>query len=117
MKITDIKVHPLVAPLERPFWMSLEPYTAASELVVEVFADEGLVGIGEVHGKPMPRIAALLTGPLLEFVRGRDPLETEAIWQDVFRLTHTRRIASLTPDGGQGHFGGGSYPQVMSALA
>lgn len=117
MKIADIRVYPLVAPLARPFWMSLEPYTAASELVVEVFTDDGLAGIGEVHGKPMPQIAALLTGPLLELVRGRDPLETEAIWLDVFRLTHTRQISRLTPAGGQGHFGGGSYPQVMSALA
>jgi L-alanine-DL-glutamate epimerase-like enolase superfamily enzyme len=117
MKITDIVVHPLVAPLERPFWMSLEPYTAASELVVEVCSDEGPVGIGEVHGKPMPQIAQLLTGPLLDLVRGRDPLETEAIWQEVFSLSHTRRIASLTPAGGQGHFGGGGYAQLMSALA
>ncbi|MCC7106363.1 MAG: mandelate racemase/muconate lactonizing enzyme family protein [Chloroflexi bacterium] len=97
--------------------MSLEPYTAASELIVEVFTDEGLVGIGEVHGKPMAQIAALLQGPLLDLVRGRDPLETEAIWQEVFALGHTRRVASLTPAGGQGHFGGGSYAQLMSALA
>src|SRR5262249_43807745 len=67
--------------------------------------------------KPMSTIAELLSGPLLDFVRGRNPLETEAIWRDVFELTHTRRIGSLTPAGGQGHFGGGGYAQIMSALA
>ena len=56
MKIVDLRVHPISFTLERPFWMSLERYSAASELVVEVFTDEGLVGIGEVHGKPMPEI-------------------------------------------------------------
>ena len=60
MKIADIKVHPISFTLERPFWMSLERYSVASELVVEVFTDEGLVGIGEVHGKPMPEIARRL---------------------------------------------------------
>lgn len=117
MKIVDIKIHPISFTLERPFWMSLERYSAASELVVEVFTDEGLVGIGEVHGQPMPEIARLLTGPLLDRVRGRDPLETEAIWQDIFSLTHTRAVGSLTPAGGAGHFGGGGYAQVVSALA
>jgi L-alanine-DL-glutamate epimerase-like enolase superfamily enzyme len=117
MKIADIRVHPIVAKLERPFWMSLEPYSAASELVVEVCSDDELVGIGEVHGKPMSDIARLLTGPLLELVRGRDPFGTESIWQEVFSFSHTRRIADLTAAGGQGHFGGGSYAQLMSALA
>lgn len=51
MKIGEIVVHSVVAPLGRAFWMSLEPYTAASELVVQARTDDGLTGIGEIHGR------------------------------------------------------------------
>ena len=34
--IADVRVHPISVPLARPFWMSLEPYSACAEVVVEI---------------------------------------------------------------------------------
>ena len=55
--IAEIRIHPISVPLEREFWMSLEPYTVAAEIVVEIETDDGLVGIGEIHGRPQADIA------------------------------------------------------------
>ena len=60
LAIADIRIHPISIPLARPFWMSLEPYTVAAEIVVEVETDDGLVGIGEIHGRPQAEIVRIL---------------------------------------------------------
>ena len=58
--IADIRIHPISVPLERAFWMSLEPYTTAAEIVVEIETDDGLVGLGEIHGRPQGEIVRIL---------------------------------------------------------
>jgi D-galactarolactone cycloisomerase len=114
--IADIRINPIAVPLERAFWMSLEPYTMAAEIVVEIETDDGLVGIGEIHGRPQDQIVAML-----EYFRrlllGEDPLATEAIHERMFRLTYSRDSTRFAAADGQPHFGGGGKPQLMAAIA
>jgi len=47
---------------------------------------------------------------------GRDPLEHEALWQDMFSITTARDGADYSASEGQPHFGG-VKPQLMAAIA
>jgi L-alanine-DL-glutamate epimerase-like enolase superfamily enzyme len=114
--IVDVRVHPISIPLERAYWMSLEPYTACSEIIVEVETDDGLVGVGEIHGRPQNEIARIVEafGSLLI---SEDPLDHERLYDLLFRSTFNRATADLTLADGQPHFGAGAKPQMMAAIA
>jgi L-alanine-DL-glutamate epimerase-like enolase superfamily enzyme len=117
VKIAGIQVHRVSAPLSRPFWMSLEPYTAASELIVQVMTDEGITGIGEIHGRPMEQIATIVSETFAPLLIGQDPMDHERHWSAMFAFTHSRTGADLSRSEGQPHFGAGSKPQIMAAIA
>jgi len=117
MRISAIHVTQLSAQLSRPFWMSIEPYTMASELVVHVDTDEGLSGIGEIHGRPLPQIADIVTRVFTPRLIGQDPMDHERLWETMFSYTHTRTGATLSHAEGQPHFGAGAKPQLMAAIA
>ena len=117
MKIAAIRVHQISVPLQRPYWMSLEPYTTASELIVQIVTDDGLTGIGEIHGRPMAQIAAIVTDTFAPLLIGQDPLLHERHWSAMFAHTHTRVGAGLGQAEGQPHFGAGARPQIMAAIA
>ena len=95
MKITALETYSLSAPLPQPVRTSTHRITQVSEVIVQLTTDSGLVGIGEAHGpflfqgadglRNVNRILQTIT-PL---VVGRDPFETERIWQDLFALTYT----------------------------
>ena len=115
--IADIRIHPISVPLERAFWMSLEPYTVAAEIVVEIETDDGLVGIGEIHGRPQGEIAGILESAFKPLLIGEDPLDHERLWDALFRLTFSRAAARFAAADGQPHFGAGGKPQLMAAIA
>ena len=48
---------------------------------------------------------------------GRDPLESESIYNDLFQCTCSRQGARFNVASGQPHFGGGAKPQMMAAIA
>ena len=114
--ISDIRIHPISVPLDRHFWMSLEPYTVAAEIIVEVETEAGQVGIGEVHGRPQEEITAMLHHfrPLL---LGEDALDHERLYEILFRSTFARSAWELAAADGQPHFGAGGKPQLMAAIA
>jgi L-alanine-DL-glutamate epimerase-like enolase superfamily enzyme len=97
--------------------MSIEPYTEASEIIVEVFTDQGIVGVGEIHGRPMEQIAKIITEGFRDLVVGQDPMNHERIWNILFSCTHTRRLSRFSLSSGQPHFGGGGRPQMMASIA
>ncbi|MBA2357246.1 MAG: mandelate racemase/muconate lactonizing enzyme family protein [Actinobacteria bacterium] len=115
-RIAEIRLHPISVPLERAFWMSLEPYRVAAEIVVEVETDDGLVGVGQIHGRPQPEIVRILEAFSPSLV-GEDPADHERIWDTLFRSTFSRGIARFEAADGQPHFGAGSKPQLMAAIA
>ncbi len=106
MKITDIEAIAVVwPPPEKHYWTALRPIGRVSELVVRVYTDEGLVGIGEAHGAGMPfpnvyrqnpdgtlraegasRVVVDIMKPILV---GEDPLDNERLWDKMFNLCHS----------------------------
>ena len=89
MKIVDVRTTMLRQPDVKPIADGIQDL-----LVVEVVTDEGIVGIGEVHTSPL--IAqAVIQAPLShvssrglrEIVLGRDPLQREVLWNDMYRLS------------------------------
>src|SRR5437016_4013822 len=115
--IADIRIHPISVPLERAFWMSLEPYTAAAEVVGGIETDDGLIGIGEIHGRPQGEIVRILEQAFRPLLLGEDPVDHERHWEALFRLTFSRAAAGFAAAEGQPHFGAGGKPQLMAAIA
>jgi len=117
MNIEKISVYVVRAPLTRAYWMSLEPYFEASEIIVELHTNDGATGIGEIHGRPMDKIVEILREGFGPMLTGRDPLDSESIYKDLFQTTCSRTGARFHRAGGQPHFGGGAKPQMMAAIA
>jgi L-alanine-DL-glutamate epimerase-like enolase superfamily enzyme len=117
MKITAIKVYIVRARLNRAFWMSLEAYREASEIVVQVETDAGIIGIGEIHGRPLLKIAEVIRDSFTAMLMGRDPLAIETIYEDLFKSTCSRQLNTGEGPSGQPHFGNGQRPQIMAAIA
>jgi L-alanine-DL-glutamate epimerase-like enolase superfamily enzyme len=115
--IVEVRVHAISVPLDRAYWMSLEPYTCAAEVLVEVTTDDGCTGIGQIHGRPQDAIVDLLRHRVGPMLLGADPWATEELWDRVFRLTFNRDSAHFAAADGQPHFGAGVKPQLMAALA
>src|SRR5215213_9469172 len=68
--------------LQRNTGRHLCVYPAKAEvLLVRIVTDDGLVGWGEAHAPPIPRVAqALIADLLAPQLIGRDPLATDALW-------------------------------------
>lgn len=124
MKITDIEAIALVwPPPEKHFWTALRPIGRVNELMVRVYTDDGIVGIGEAHGAGMgfPGIyretadgaieaagaSKLVVEVLKPLLTGEDPLDNERLWEKMFRLNHQVGWASA----------GWGRPQVLTAIA
>jgi glucarate dehydratase len=73
MKITDIKATPVTVPMEAPLRWSMGIETGTTRTIVELFTDEGIVGIGETYG------GTATTSAIIEkckpIVKGEDPAE------------------------------------------
>jgi len=89
MKITDVKTTVLRLPNVKPIGDGIQDL-----LVIEVITDDGIAGIGEVHTSP--HIAqAVIEAPishyagrgLKEVILGRDPLDRETLWMDMYRFS------------------------------
>ena len=87
MQIVDVKTHVLLDPGYDPGATS----SAQDTVVVEVITDDGLVGIGETDLNAWVA-RAIIEAPgthtmdrgLKELLIGRDPLDPEAIWEDLY---------------------------------
>jgi D-galactarolactone cycloisomerase len=82
MKIADVRVHVLEAPLSRAFAYSRAWYAKRTALIVEIVTDEGLIGWGECYGPA--RINAAVVEQIRPFLIGQDPLRTEWLWQEIY---------------------------------
>jgi L-alanine-DL-glutamate epimerase-like enolase superfamily enzyme len=87
MKITRIDCHVLLVPDYDPGACS----SAQDDLVVEVYTDSGLVGVGETDTNPwIARECIRARGThcmglgLEEMLLGADPLEPEALWRRLY---------------------------------
>jgi D-galactarolactone cycloisomerase len=82
MKIADVKVHILQAPLSQPFHWAIGEATARASAIVEITTDSGLTGWGECFGPAGP--AAAMVEAYKPWLMATDPLAGEKIWQDLY---------------------------------
>jgi D-galactarolactone cycloisomerase len=82
MKIAEVHTHVLEAPLTEPFHWSFNGTRVRAACLVEIVADDGTTGWGECFG-PAPLNAAIVNAYAARLV-GRDPLNTEGIWQELY---------------------------------
>lgn len=87
MKITKIDCHVLLIPDYDPDATS----SAQDDLVVEVYTDEGITGIGETDTNPWiarecirARGTHVMGLGLEEMLLGADPMQPEALWQKMY---------------------------------
>ena len=78
MVITDIKINAYSATYTTPISNGKYTYPATEIVICEIMTDEGINGIGWVHGSDMV-IKAILS--LKERVIGQDPFNVERIWK------------------------------------
>src|SRR5579863_5929621 len=88
-RIASIATYPISVPRLTPVWTAHEEMTAWSVILTEVKSDDGLVGYGQIHGAPMPRICEWVAR-LGDIVRGMDALAHAAVWDKLFALTCPR---------------------------
>jgi len=91
MKITDVKAYSLVAPLKQPWKIARVVMREMTATCVEVFTDEGVTGVGECLTRLGPSTTCSIVNEMLKPVLiGRDPLDVEVLWEEMFSLMRTR---------------------------
>ncbi len=85
-RIASVKTHMISVPRPQPTWTAHEQMKAWNVILTEVTTDDGLVGHGEIHGAPMPRICEWVDR-CGEVIRGMDALAHAAVWDKLFALT------------------------------
>ncbi len=82
MKIVSVAAHLLDCALDRPFESASGRFGRRQHCLVEVVCADGTVGWGECLGPAVPNAAVVAAyAPLLV---GRDPLENEVLWQQLY---------------------------------
>ncbi len=90
MKIQNIRVHVLECPLETPFAFSQGWVKSRSATLLEITTDNGITGWGEAfsQGLEPPQIAAAaIEFALKPELLGRNPLDTEVLWHELYNKT------------------------------
>ena len=72
-RIASVATHMISVPRPQPVWTAHQHSKAWTVILTEVRTDDGLVGYGEIHGAPMPRICEWVSC-FGEIVRGMDAL-------------------------------------------
>jgi L-alanine-DL-glutamate epimerase-like enolase superfamily enzyme len=91
MKITDIKTHIVSAAMPTPWRIGHYVLDRAYAILVEVFTDEGITGIGESIGRLGPKVSqSIIDDILAPCLIGANPMEIEGLWTRMFHLMRYR---------------------------
>ena len=115
-RIDSVATHMISVPRPQPVWTAHEEMKAWNVILTEVRTDDGLVGYGEIHGAPMPRICEWVSR-FGEVIRGMDALAHVAAWEKLFALTSPRPGGIEGRDGLPPPVPRGERAQVMAAIA
>jgi glucarate dehydratase len=77
MKIIDLKATPVTVPMEAPLRWSMGIETGTTRTIVELYTDEGIIGVGETYGGDTTVKA--IVGRCKDLVKGEDPAEVGKI--------------------------------------
>jgi D-galactarolactone cycloisomerase len=94
MKIADVRVHVLQAPLAEPFAWSFNATSVRQSCLVEVVAEDGTSGWGECFGPA--RLNAAIVGAFRPLLLGKDALATERHWQTIYNTFRDQGQKGLT---------------------
>lgn len=82
MKIADVRVHVLEAPLSKPFAWAFNRASVRQSCLVELVCEDGTTGWGECFGPA--RLNAAVVNAFTPLLLGKDALATELIWQTLY---------------------------------
>ena len=89
MKIERIECIPMVYHIEHPIYSGTGRCDARQLLLVRVYADNGMVGLGEAapYGGPVQTTQEVIEREIAPMLIGEDPANTERIWHKCY-YTH-----------------------------
>ena len=94
MKIIDVRTHLLDFKLDTPFESASARFDRRQHLLVEIECDNGIVGWGECLG-PAKMNAEVVAGYRKRLI-GRNPLDTEVLWLDLYHTFRDQGQRGLT---------------------
>lgn len=94
MKIIKVTPHLLDYQLDTPFESASMRFERRQHLLVEIECDNGLVGWGECLGPAKPNAAVV--NAYASHLLGRNPLDTEILWQELYNLLRDQGQRGLT---------------------
>lgn len=84
MKIIEIRTHLLDHELDTAFESASMRFTRRQHVLVEIICDDGTIGWGECLGPARPNAA--IVAAYAPHLIGRNPLDTEILWQELYNL-------------------------------
>jgi D-arabinonate dehydratase len=86
MEIIDVKARMLEIPLKKEFRDATHTLSRIGLEIVEVYTDKEIVGIGTTYGigGSLFGIKSIIDMDLKNILIGRDPLETEKLWNEMY---------------------------------
>ena len=91
MKIIGIRAYTISVPLEKPWRIAGIVMSEMTATVVEVEADNGLIGYGEALTRLGPSVAReVVTSILKPVVIGADPMNVDVLWERMFSTMKSR---------------------------
>lgn len=96
MKITRVQATPLAVPFRETHVTWTGSYSAKSTLLIEIFTDEGIVGIGEAPGIPLPEIIQLIVKEFEELLVGEDPFAINAFHERALNSQSKAGLVAMT---------------------
>jgi len=115
-KITEVKTHPVLVPLEHALWTAHEELKDSSLILVEVRTEDGIAGYGQIHGSPQKAICEWVAR-FGEVIRGKEATASVEVWEKLFALTSPRPGGMGGRDGQPPPLPRGARPQIMAAIA
>lgn len=108
MKITKIEVFPVSVNMNPEYFTSLKsalgPWSVCRYIVIKMYTDEGIIGIGEVppfigcSREGQSTIIAIIKDYLAPIVIGKDPFNVEDIWKEMDRVVPGSPLAKSPID-------------------
>jgi D-galactarolactone cycloisomerase len=90
VKITRVEALPLGSRLNQPLrWGAMQVHSKGG-IVVRVFTDEGIVGLGEAgfSAEYFPTVGPIIERQLAPLLIGQDPLQIAQLWERMYQNTH-----------------------------
>jgi D-galactarolactone cycloisomerase len=94
MKIQSVRTHLLDYKLDQAFESASMRFDRRRHCLVEIVCDDGTIGWGECLGPAQPNAAVV--NVYASALVGRNPLETEKIWSELYNLLRDQGQRGLT---------------------